>query len=114
MLRRGCTLILGLFLVIFATYLWFFTRYFVWRGNLIAAGLVVLFCLRGVVEIGHLLVAWRDTGAFLRAARRTPPAVGLVIVAAGPIPPLGCPYEWGGETLAMRGNWEPMGHRHCA
>jgi len=91
MLRRGCTLILGLFLLIFAIYLWFFTRYFEWPGNLIAAGLGALFGSMGLGAIGHLLWAWRDTAAFARAAHRDPPQAGRLVVAAGPIQPLGAP-----------------------
>ena len=37
MIRRGCALIVLVFAVLFAGYFAFFTRYFEWPGNLIAA-----------------------------------------------------------------------------
>ncbi|HEX2457976.1 MAG TPA: ankyrin repeat domain-containing protein [Vicinamibacterales bacterium] len=99
MLRRGCTLIVVLFGALFAAYWWFFTRYFEWPGNLFAAGFGALFGGLGLSAIGNLFWAWRDTAAFRRAARRSPPTDGRLIVAAGPIRPLGGPLTspFGGE-----------------
>jgi len=91
MLRRGCTLILLLFVGLFALYFWFFTSYFEWPGNLIAAGLGSFFGGLGLGAISNLLWAWRDTAAFGRAARHEPPQDGRLIVAAGPIRPLSAP-----------------------
>jgi len=45
----------------------------------------------GLGAIGNLLWAWRDTAAFRRAARNAPLAHGTLVVAAGPIRPLGLP-----------------------
>jgi hypothetical protein len=89
MIRRGCTLIVALFALLFAAYLYFFTQYFDWPGNLIAAGFGALFGSTGLSAIGHLWWARRDTRAFARAARGTPPADGQLVVAAGPIRPQG-------------------------
>jgi len=91
MLRRGCSLLLLLFAALFALYYVFFTRYFEWPGNLFAAGLGSLFGAMGLGAIGNLLWAWRDTSAFRRAAGGQPPADGQLVVAAGPIRPLGLP-----------------------
>ena len=91
MVRRGCTLIVALFVALFATYLWFFTRYFEWPGNLIAAGFGALFGSMGLGAVGHILWARRDTRAFARAAVAEQPADGQLVVAAGPIRPLGSP-----------------------
>ena len=99
MLRRGCALILVFFAVLFAAYLWFFTRYFEWPGNLIAAGFGALFGGIGISSIGHVAWGWRDMRAFGRAARREPPGDGQLVAAAGPIRPLGAPLTspFGGE-----------------
>ena len=80
--------------------LWFFTRYFEWPGNLIAAGFGAIFGGIGISSIGHVFWAWRDMGAFARAARREPPVDGKLVAAAGPIRPLGMPLTspLGGET----------------
>jgi hypothetical protein len=100
MLRRSCALILLFFAALFAAYLWFFTRYFEWPGNLIAAGFGAIFGGIGISSIGHVFWAWRDMGAFARAARREPPLDGKLVAAAGPIRPLGVPLTspLGGET----------------
>jgi hypothetical protein len=91
MLRRGCLIILALFGALFAIYFAFLTRYFEWPGNLLAAGLGALFGAMGFGGIGHLIWARRDTKAFRRAARHEPLVDGAVVVAAGPIRPLGFP-----------------------
>ena len=91
MLRRGCTLLVVLFGALFALYFFVFTRYFEWPGNLIAAGLGSLFGAMGLAGIGNLLWAWRDTGAFQRAARKQPMTDGSLVVVAGHIRPLGAP-----------------------
>jgi hypothetical protein len=91
MLRRGCSLILVLFGALFALYLWFFTRYFEWPGNLFAAGLGSLFGAMALGGVGHLLWAWRDTAAFRRADRRQRPVDGALVAVAGVIRPLGAP-----------------------
>jgi hypothetical protein len=91
MLRRGCSILVLLFGALFALYFFFFTRYFEWPGNLIAAGLGSLFGAMGLGSIGNLLWAWRDTAAFRRAARKQPLAHGTLVVVAGPIRPLGAP-----------------------
>ena len=91
MLSRGCAIILIIFAAIFAAYLWFFTRYFEWPGNLIAAGFGALFGGIGVSSVGQVAWAWRDLRAFARAGRREPPADRQLIAAAGPIRPLGAP-----------------------
>ena len=99
MVRRGCALILVLFVALFAAYLTFFTRYFEWPGNLIAAGFGALFGGIGIGSIGHVLWGWRDMRAFARAARREPPVDGQLVATAGPIRPLGLPLTspFGGE-----------------
>ncbi len=51
MIRRGCTLIVGLFALLFAVYLYFFTQYFEWPGNLIAAGFGALFGSTGLSDV---------------------------------------------------------------
>ena len=91
MLRRGCALIVLIFAALFAAYFTFFTRYFEWPGNLFAAGLGALFAAVGIGGIGHIFWALRDTAAFARAGRREPPGDGRLVVAAGPIRPLGAP-----------------------
>ena len=91
MLRRGCTVGVALFVVLFAAYLAFFSGYFEWPGNLIAAGFGALFGAVGIGGVGHVLWAWRDTRAFARAARGDAPAHGHLVVAAGPIRPSGLP-----------------------
>jgi hypothetical protein len=101
MLRRGCLLILGLFGALFACYIVFFIHYFEWPGNLFAAGLGSLFAAMGLGGIGHLFWARRDTKAFRRAARKEPLVDGAVVVAAGPIRPLGFPLT------------SPFGQRPC-
>jgi hypothetical protein len=101
MLRRGCLIILALFLALFAVYFTVLTRYFEWPGNLLAAGLGSLFGAMGLGGIGHLIWARRDTQAFRRAARHEPFADGAVVVASGPIRPLGFPLT------------SPFGQRPC-
>lgn len=91
MLRRGCAVAAVLFGGLFAAYLAFFTGYFEWPGNVLAAGLGALFGGIGISGVGHLLWAWRDTAAFARAARLEPPADGQIVAAAGPIRPIGPP-----------------------
>jgi Ankyrin repeats (3 copies) len=91
MVRRGCTVVVALFVALFALYLWFFTRYFEWPGNLIAAGFGAVFGAVGIGAVGHILWAWRDTRAFARAGRAEAPADGQLIAVAGPIRPLGSP-----------------------
>jgi uncharacterized protein len=91
MLRRGCTITVVLFGALFAGYLTFFSRYFEWPGNLIAAAFGSLFGGLGISSIGHVLWAWRDMRAFARAQRREPPGDGQLTVAAGPIHPLDAP-----------------------
>ena len=91
MLRRGCLLILGLVGALFALYFWFFTRYFEPPGNLFAAGLGSIFAAVGLGGIGNLFWARRDSAAFRRAARNAPFEDGALVVAAGPIRPLGAP-----------------------
>ena len=91
MLRRGCTLILALVGGLFALYFWFFTRYFEWPGNLLAAGLGSIFGAVGLGGVGHLFWASRDTAAFRRAARHAALDGGRLTVVAGPIRPLGAP-----------------------
>ena len=91
MLRRGCALAVTLFVAIFALYLLFFSRYFEAPGNLIAAGFGALLGAVGLGSLGHLAWAWRDTRAFARAARGDAPVDGELLVAAGPIRPLGMP-----------------------
>ena len=99
MLRRGCVFIVVFFVAIFAAYLTFFTRYFEWPGNLIAAGFGALFGGIGISSIGHVVWGWRDMRAFARAARREPPVDGRLVAAAGSIRPLGAPLTspLGGE-----------------
>ena len=70
MLRRGCALILVLFVTLFVAYWTFFTRYFEWPGNLIAAGFGALFGGIGLGGVGHVLWGWRDMRAFARATTR--------------------------------------------
>jgi hypothetical protein len=89
MLRRGCAFVFASFAALFAAYLAFFTRYFEWPGNLIAAGFGALFGGIGISSIAHVAWAWRDLRAFARAARLEPPADGRLAAAAGPIRPLG-------------------------
>ena len=99
MVRRGCALSVAIFGALFALYLAFFSAYFEWPGNLIAAGLGSLFAALGVGAVGHILWAWRDTRAFARADRGDAPADGQLVVASGPIRPLGQPLTspFGGE-----------------
>ena len=99
MLRRGCALILICFVALFATYFAFFTRYFEWPGNLIAAGFGALFGGIGISSVAQVGWAWRDLRAFARAARREPPGDGQLVAAAGSIRPLGAPLTspLGGE-----------------
>lgn len=98
MIRRGCTLTIVLFVALFIAYLAFFSRYFEWPGNLIAAGFGSVFGGVGLSSIGHFLYAWRDVRAFGRAARGTPPAHGELAAVAGPIRPIGAPL-----TSPLRG-----------
>jgi hypothetical protein len=91
MLRRGCALIALLYGGIFIAYFTFFSRYFEWPGNLIAAAFGGLFGGLGISSIGNVLWASRDMRAFARASRREPPADGQLVVAAGPVDPLGAP-----------------------
>ena len=100
MVRRGCALILIFFVALFSAYLAFFTRYFEWPGNLIAAGFGALFGGLGLSSIANVGWTWRDMRAFARAARREPPADGQLVAAAGSIRPLGAPLTspLGGET----------------
>jgi Ankyrin repeats (3 copies) len=91
MFRRSCLLVFLLFGALFALYFVVFTRYFEWPGNLMAAGFGSVFGAMGLGAIGNLLWAWRDTAAFRRAARNAPLAHGTLVVAAGPIRPLGLP-----------------------
>ena len=102
MVRRGCTFFVLLFGALFALYLWFFTRYFEWPGNLFAAGLGSIFGAVGISGVGQLFWAWRDTAAFRRASRREPLADGRLVVLAGPIRPIGAPLT------------SPLGGRSCA
>ena len=99
MLRRGCTFVVALFGALFALYLVFFTRYFEWPGNAMAAGFGAVFGAAGLGALGHVAWAWRDTRAFVRATRGDAPADGDLVVAAGPIRPLGLPLTspFGGE-----------------
>ena len=98
-MRRGCALILLIFAGLFALYLGFFTRYFEWPGNLIAAGFGALFGGLGLSSLANVFWTWRDMRAFARAALRTPPVDGRLVAAAGPIHPLGAPLvsPFGGE-----------------
>ena len=91
MLRRGCTLVVVLFVALFAAYWAFFSGYFEWPGNLMAAAFGALFGAVGIGALGNVAWAWRDTRAFARAARGGQPADGQLVVAAGPIRPLGSP-----------------------
>jgi hypothetical protein len=91
MLRRGCLLILALVGGLFALYFWFFTQYFEPPGNWLAAGLGSIFAAVGLGGIGNLFWARRDGAAFRRAARSTSFDDGALVLAAGPIRPLGAP-----------------------
>ena len=99
MLRRGCALILICFVALFAAYFAFFTRYFEWPGNLIAAGFGALFGGIGISSVAQVGWVWRDLRAFARAARREAPGDGQLVAAAGPMRPLGAPLTspLGGE-----------------
>jgi hypothetical protein len=99
MLRRGCALILICFVALFAAYFAFFTRYFEWPGNLIAAGFGAVFGGVGISSVAQVGWVWRDLRAFARAARREAPADGHLVAAAGPMRPLGAPLTspLGGE-----------------
>ena len=99
MLRRGCALILICFVALFAAYFAFFTRYFEWPGNLIAAGFGALFGGIGISSVAQVGWVWRDLRALARAARREAPADGQLVAAAGPMRPLGAPLTspLGGE-----------------
>ena len=99
MLRRGCALILIFFVALFVAYFAFFTRYFEWPGNLIAAGFGALFGGIGLSSIAQVGWVWRDLHAFARAARREAPGDGQLVAAAGPMRPLGAPLTspLGGE-----------------
>jgi hypothetical protein len=91
MVRRGCLVLAFLYAGLIAAYFIFFTRYFEWPGNAIAAGFGGLFAAVGVGSIGQLVWARRDTTAFARAERRQAPADGQLVIAAGPIRPLAAP-----------------------
>ena len=91
MLRRGCTIALACFVALFAAYLAFFTRFFEWPGNLIAAGFGALFGGIGISSLAHVAWTWRDLRAFARAARLADPVNGGLVAASGPIRPLGTP-----------------------
>ena len=91
MLRRGCAIIVIFFGALFAAYLTFFTRYFEWPGNLIAAGFGAVFGGVGISSIASLFWTWRDLRAFRRAARREPPVDGQLAAVAGAMRPLGAP-----------------------
>ena len=93
MVRRGCLLGLTAFLAIFAIYFFVIVRYIdiEWPGNLIAAGFGGLFGAMGLGAISNLAWARRDTAAFARSAAGKPPVHGALVVAAGPIRPLGAP-----------------------
>ena len=99
MLRRSCALILICFVALFAAYFAFFTRYFEWPGNLIAAGFGALFGGIGISSVAQVGWVWRDLRAFARAARRQAPGDGQLVAAAGPMRPLGAPLTspLGGE-----------------
>jgi hypothetical protein len=91
MLTRGCALIAVFFLALFAGYLAFFTQYFEWPGNVIAAGFGAVFGGLGISSLSNFYWVGRDLRAFGRAARREPPADGRLVAIAGPIRPLGAP-----------------------
>lgn len=112
MLRRGCTLGVALLGVLFALYLTTFTRYFEWPGNLIAGAFGALSGAVGLGAVGHIISAWRDSRAFARAARGEAPVDGQLVVAAGPIRPLGLPLTspfWGKPCVAYE--YEVFGRR---
>ena len=112
MLRRGCTLGVAVLGGLFALYLAFFTRYFEWPGNLIAAAFGAFAGAVGVGAVGHIVWGWRDSRAFARAARGEPPVDGQLVVAAGPIRPLGVPLTspfWGKPCVAYE--YEVFGRR---
>ena len=100
MVRRGCAVSVAVFGALFALYVAFFSAYFEWPGNLIAAGLGALFAAVGVGGVGHIIWAWRDTRAFARADRGEAPAHGQLVVVAGQIRPLGMSLTspFGGES----------------
>src|SRR5688572_6983302 len=91
MLTRGCAFISVCFLALFAGYFAFFTRYFEWPGNLIAAGFGTVFGGLGLSSVSNLYWVGRDLRAFRRAARREQPAHGQLVAIAGRIRPLGAP-----------------------
>lgn len=91
MIRRGCTIALACFGALFAAYLAFFTRYFEWPGNLLAAGFGALFGGIGISSLAQVAWTWRDLRAFTRAARLADPVDGRLVAATGPIRPLGAP-----------------------
>ena len=92
MLRRGCTLIVGLFGALFALYFFFFTRYFEWPGNLFAAGLGSLFGAMGARRDRQPAVgAARHGGVPARGAQRAAGPTARLVVVAGRIRPLGAP-----------------------
>jgi hypothetical protein len=91
MIRRGCAFVVVIFVALFVVYLRFFSAYFEWPGNLFAAVLGAAFAAAGIGGVGHVIWAWRDTRAFARAARGEAPGDGQLVVAAGPIRPLGAP-----------------------
>lgn len=99
MVRRGCALLLICFVALFAAYFAFFTRYFEWPGNLIAAGFGALFGGIGISSVAQVGWVWRDLRAFARAARRQAPGDGQLVAAAGPMRPLAAPLTspLGGE-----------------
>ena len=112
MLQRGCTVAVAVLGALFALYLGFFTRYFEWPGNLFAAGFGAFSAGVGVGAVGHIIWAWRDSRAFARAARGEAPVDGRLVVAAGPIRPLGVPLTspfWGKPCVAYE--YEVFGRR---
>lgn len=93
MVRRGCLLGLFVFVAIVAVYFYVADRVLAieWPGNAIGAVVGGLFASMGVGGLSNLFTGRRDMAAFARAAKRTPPEHGQLVVAAGPIRPLGAP-----------------------
>jgi hypothetical protein len=124
MLRRGCALTIAIFIGLFIVYLAFFTAYFEWPGNLIAAGFGSLFGGAGVGAIGNLYWSRRDAAAFARTARGEPPQDRMLTAIAGPVRPLGAAldtpfsrvpcvayeYDVFEEVVTPRGRTSPMPH----
>ena len=90
---------LALWLALGAAYLAFFTRFFEWPGNLIAAGLGSIFGAAMLGAVSSLAWGWRDQRAFARAARGERPEGGRLTMVEGPIRPLGAPLTspFGGQ-----------------